>query len=315
MRASFYGGGNSFEGKWLIEVAAFGAVDLELRGDIAVLRNTYGQRPEGRRFECTASVPDYPVDLRVRSVAGRGNVQIIREQNNSPIIVRIEGVSKGESQTLELAWTVERSSDNSGGRSNAAGVGSNSNQRRDVANQAERLGPVFSPADAMRACEERIREQAASRLGAGDIEFRNTRMDNSPDREDWVAGVFAFFGRNRSEVVYRFSCPIDLAGGRVRSAHFEEAAGDAYASTSRRTPSPAEPAVLTCQDAVQARLDRSGYGNVSFVSIGLDRRPGRSDWVMGNARAERGDRPVRLDFSCRINLNTGNVRTLNVARR
>jgi hypothetical protein len=316
LRAALYGSGNSTEGKCLIEVVVFGAADLEIRGDNAVLRNTSGQRPEGRRFECTARVPDYPIDLRVRSIAGRGNVQLIREPNNGAIIVRIEGVSRGaESQTLELGWTVERPSDNGGGRINASGIGSNSNQRRDVANQAERIGAAFSPEEAIRVCEEGVREQAGSRLGTGDLEFRNARIDNSPERQDWVVGAFAFLGRNRSEVVYRFSCSVDFAGGRVRSVQFDQAAGDAYASVPPRVPSPVEAAVLSCQHAIQARLDRSGYSNVSFVSIDLDRRPGRNDWVVGNARAERGDRPARLDFSCRINLNTGNVRTLNVTRR
>ena len=316
MRASLYGSGNPTEGKCLIEVVVFGAGDLEIRGDNAVLRATSGQRPEGRRFECTARVPDYPVDLRVRSIAGRGNVELIREPNNGAIIVRIEGISRGaESQTLELGWTVEHPYDRGGGRIDASGIGSNSNQRRDVANQAERVGAAFSPEEAIRLCEEGVREQASSRLGAGDLEFRSGGIDNSPERHDWVVGVFAFFGRNRSEVVYRFSCSVDFVGGRVRSVQFDQAGGDAYASAPSRIPSYGDAAVRSCQDAIQNRLDRSGYANASFVSIDLDRRPGRKDWVVGNARADRGNRPARLDFSCRINLNTGSVRTLNVTRR
>src|SRR5207249_8430546 len=132
---------------------------------------------------------------------------------------------------------------------------------------------------------------------------------------DWVVGDFAFFGRIRTEVIYCFSCSIDFAGGRVLSVRFDQAAGDAYAPTPLRVPPPVDPAVLRCQDAIEGRLERSGYANVSFISIDLDRRPGRDEWVVGSARAERGDRPARLDFSCRMNLNTGNVRTVSVTRR
>src|SRR5207249_9345944 len=141
------------------------------------------QRPEWQRFECTARVPDFPIDLRVRNIAGRGNAQLIKDPNNGTIVVRIDSPSvRAERVTLELGWTVERPYDNGGARSNASGIGSNSNQRRDVANQAERARAAFSPEEAIRDCEAGVREQAGSRLGMGDLEFRNVRIDNSSGR-------------------------------------------------------------------------------------------------------------------------------------
>jgi hypothetical protein len=316
LRASLNGNGSPTQGKCLIEVVVFGSADLEIRGDDAVLRNTSGQRPEWRGFECTTRVPDYAVDLRVRSIAGRGDVQLIRDPKPGAIIVRIDGPpGGGERYTFELGWTVDRPSDHGDARNNASGIGSNSNQRRDVANQAERMGTAFSPEDAIRVCEEGVREQAGSRLGTGNSEFRSARIDNAPGRQDWVVGTFAFFGRNRDEVVYRFSCSVDFAAARVLSAQFEQAGGDAYAAAPPRIPSAADAAVRTCHDAVQDRLERSNYVNLSFVSIDTDPRPYRNDWVVGNVRAERGNRPARLDVACRINLNTGSVRTVNVTRR
>jgi hypothetical protein len=316
LRASLTGNGNSTEGKCLIEVVVFGTADLEIRGDNAVLRNSSGQRPEWRGFECTTRVPDYTIDLRVRSIIGRGDVQLIRDPNPGAIIVRIDGPSGvGERYKFELGWTVDLPSDHGGARTNASGIGSNSNQRRDVANQAERMGAAFSSEDAIRVCEDGVREQAGPRLGVGDLEFRSARIDSAPGRQDWVLGAFAFFGRNRGEVVYRFSCSVDFAGARVLSAHFEQAEGDAYAAAPPRIPSPVDTAVQTCHDAIQDRLNRAGYVNLSFVSIDPDRQPNRTDWVRGNVRAERANRPARLDFSCRINPNTGSVRSLNVTRR
>src|SRR5438270_7635144 len=74
LHATLYANGSATEGKCVVEVAVSGAADLEIRGDNVVLRNGSGARPEWGRFECTGRVPDYPIDLRVRNLAGRGNV-------------------------------------------------------------------------------------------------------------------------------------------------------------------------------------------------------------------------------------------------
>ena len=319
MRASLTGNGNPAEGRCLIEVAFAGAADVEIRGDNAVFRNRPGQTAEGRRFECTAPIPDVPLDLRVRSISGRGAVQLIRDQNNGAIVVRIDGASGApDRQTLELAWTAERgrSDDREAGRG-GSGIGSNSdsNQRRDIANQSERMLGAFSTEEAIRDCQRLVQEQAAARLGAGDFEFRNSGFDNAPERHDVVMGNFAFFGRDRTEVLYRFSCAVDFNARRIRSVQFDQATGDRYATQPPRVPSHAEAALGTCQDAIQAQLDRSGYDRVEFTSIDHDRRSGRADWIVGNVRAERGKLSTRLTFSCRMNPTNGSVRSINVTRR
>jgi hypothetical protein len=314
LRASVIGGGNIGEGKCLIEAVVSGAADLEIRGDNAVLRGAYEDRAEWRRFECTARMPDYPTDLRLRSVAGRGSVQLLPSRNDGSILVHIDGPSDGaERHALELTWAVNRSYGNGGPGNSNSGIGSNSNQRRDVANQAERLATAFSPEEAIRLCQDGVREQVRPRLGMGDLEFRSARIENTQP-QDSVTGEFVFLDPNRSEVVYRFYCSVDFAGRRIHAVQFDQAGGDAYASP-RRIPSPLDAAVLACRDAVQSRLDRSGYDDVSFVAIDPDRRSGRGDWVAGSAQAVRGNRSARLDFSCRMNLSTGNVRTVTVTRR
>jgi hypothetical protein len=58
-----------------------------------------------------------------------------------------------------------------------------------------------------------------------------------------------------------------------------------------------------------------GYDYVGFDSINMDDRPGRNGWVVGNARGDRGNRSDRFDFSCRVNLNNGSVRSVRVTRR
>jgi hypothetical protein len=320
-RPSLIDGGNSPEGKCAIDVVVHGSADVVFRGDTAVLSSPGGPQPEWRSFECTARMPQAPADLRVRAIEGRGSVQLNRDRASGAPVVQIDSRSgSAERYTFELLWSAspQRYDPDARGSSAGAGIGygSNSNQRRDIANQRERMaGAVYSADDAVRACEEGVREQAAARLGTGELQFREAGLDNAPNRAEWVGGSFLFLGRNRSEVVYRFSCAIDFNAGRVRSVQFDPAAGDAYASARDRMPPPVDPAILRCQDAVLARLDRLGYAGVTIASIAFDQRRGGDEWVTGEARGSRGTRPARLDFSCRMNLNDGNVRTLNVTRR
>ena len=307
-RASLRGDGNPNEGKCTIEVVVDGAADLEIRGDNGVLRNLSGRTPQWRRFECTARMPDSPIDFRVRGIDGRGKVQIVRDPRDGGIaIVRIEDPDSGaEGYTLDLIWRTGRDNYNSGTRNSATGIGDNSNQRRDTINQQQRMSPAFSTDQAVRACEEGVRQQAAARLGFREIQFRETSLDNGPGRDDWVVGSFA--SSNRGEI-YRFSCSVDFTEGRVRSFQIDPAPADAYAS------GPGNAAMRACQNDVQARLERSGYDNVDFLSINMDNRQGRSDWVTGNAIGDRADRSYRFDFSCRMYLNNATVRSVNLTRK
>ena len=306
-RASLRGDGNPNEGKCTIEVVVDGAADLEIRGDSGVLRNLSGRTPQWRRFECTSRMPESPYDFQVRGIDGRGKVQLVRDPRDGGIaIVRIEDPQGGsEGYTLDLLWRTG-AGDYSGLRNITQGIGNNSNQRRDTINQQQRTNTAVSPDEAVRVCEDGVRQDASARLGLRDIEIRGTSLDARPDRQDWVMGTFA--SRSRGDT-YQFSCSVDFVTGRVRSVQIDPAEGDPYASRAGNA------SVRACQRDVQARIQRSGYDNVNFRSIDMDNRPGRNDRVLGNASGDRGNRTYRFDFSCRMNLDNGTVRSVNLTRK
>jgi hypothetical protein len=74
-------------------------------------------------------------------------------------------------------------------------------------------------------------------------------------------------------------------------------------------------AMDSCQRAVEDRIARDGYQHVDFLSIHVDDRPGRNDWIVGTARADVRLRSVSLGFSCSVNLQDGDVRSVDVRRQ
>jgi len=77
-----------------------------------------------------------------------------------------------------------------------------------------------------------------------------------------------------------------------------------------------EQAIDGCRDAVriQAR-DRFRGRRVEFLSVRIDDNPGRNDWVLGRARARRGNRAEEFQFNCEVDFDRGRVRSVDVRRR
>jgi hypothetical protein len=73
--------------------------------------------------------------------------------------------------------------------------------------------------------------------------------------------------------------------------------------------------VATCERAVRDRLRSDGYRDIDFQRIDVDNNPGRNDWVVGTLSAFRRNRSEYMNFSCSVNLNTGDIRSVNVRRR
>src|SRR6266849_11015247 len=83
----------------------------------------------------------------------------------------------------------------------------------------------------------------------------------------------------------------------------------------RDRPSSTGRATEGCERAVEERLRRDGYDYVDFGSLRVDDRPGRGDWIVGNVTANRWRRPESFNFSCSVNLENGNVRSVDVTHR
>ena len=103
--ASIRGGGGP-GGKCTIEVVVDGAVEVEIRGDHAVMRNLAGQPPQWRRFECNSPMPNNPTGFRFQGIDGRGRQTLVRDPSNGgPAVVRIEDPQSGsEGYTFDVMW-------------------------------------------------------------------------------------------------------------------------------------------------------------------------------------------------------------------
>lgn len=82
-RAAIVGGGDANHGKCTVEVVVDASAQVEIRGDNATLRNTGGQAPQWRRFECTGAMPANPTNFRFAGVDGRGRQTLLRDPRNN----------------------------------------------------------------------------------------------------------------------------------------------------------------------------------------------------------------------------------------
>jgi len=290
-RASLRSGGGD-QGKCTIEVVVDGVAEVDIRGDTADLRNLAGQPAQWRRFECNGPMPANPADFRFAGVDGRGRQQLVRDPRQGGVaVVRIEDPQGGsEGYTFDIFWN------NRGGFEPPRGGGDRG---------VDRGGRRFSTDDAVRGCQDMVRQEAMNRLRARDIEFRRTAIDDKPGRNDWVVGTLAVRRGPRDEI-YSFSCSVDFDSGRVRSAQIDPLVEDR--GNPRR-------AIENCQRAVEDRIRRDGYDRVSFESINADDRPGRNDWIVGTAMADRRNRTDRFQFNCSVDMRGGDVRSVEVRPR
>ena len=301
-RASMTGRASGDREKCTIEVVVDGAAEVQIRGDSATLRNLSGQPPQWRRFECSAPMPPNPVNFRFSGVDGRGRQQLVSDpRNGGTAVVRIEDPDNGsEGYTFDITW---------GGRADVSG-----DRGRPIEQPPVYGGGRFTTERAIQVCQDAIRDQASQRFRTSDVRFRQINMDDNPGRNDWVVGIIDVRRGPGREEPYRFSCSVNFDNGRVRSAEIQPLGEDRFGGPGRDAGTGR--AVDACQRAVEDRIRRDGYDRVRFPSIDLDDRPGRSDWVVGVAEANRRDRrPDSFDFSCSVDLRDGDLRSVDVRRR
>jgi hypothetical protein len=177
----------------------------------------------------------------------------------------------------------------------------------------DRPGNRFTTEQAVRVCQDAVRQQAYDRFHSPNISFRRTALDDNPGRRDSVVGLFDIRrGYDRDEA-YRFSCSVNFETGEVRSAQIDPMDRDRPDGDQR--PSPTKIAMDSCQRSVDDNLRQKGYQHVDILSISVDDRPGRSDWIVGSARADVRMRSDSFDFSCSVDLRDGDVRSIDVRPR
>jgi hypothetical protein len=75
-----------------------------------------------------------------------------------------------------------------------------------------------------------------------------------------------------------------------------------------------EQAVRVCEDSVRRQAgERFGGRGVEFLNTRIDDNPGRNDWVIGMIDVLRGPNgQERFRFSCSVNFDTGQVRSVQI---
>jgi hypothetical protein len=164
-----------------------------------------------------------------------------------------------------------------------------------------------------------VRQQAFERYRTRNIAFRRTTLDDNPGRRDWIIGMFDIRrGYDRDET-YRFSCSTNFDTGEVRSVQIDPT--DRFSNFPGRGDGrgdgrgAARAALESCREAVDDRIRQNGYQHVDILSIDVDNNPGRNDWITGRARADIRMRSDTFDFSCSVNLQNGDTRSVTVRRR
>ena len=292
------GGGSPGQGKCTAEVVVDGSAEVVIRGDSATLRNLGGQQPQWRRFQCTGPLPANPADFRFAGVDGRGRQELVRDpRQGGSAVVRIDDLDGGsEGYTFDVFW-----GGGSGGGYNQGGY------------PPAYPGGRWGRSEAIAGCQDAVRQQAMQRYGGRRIEFLDGRVDDQPGRNDWIVGRLEVRGGGPPEQ-FQYSCSVDFGSGRVRSANLEPVGGPGYGNG--RGPGQASSvAVDRCRAAAEDRMRRDGYRQVEVTSIHMDDRPGHADWVAGTARAYRGPSFESYDFSCSVDLRSGDVRSVDVRRR
>ena len=240
-------------------------------------------------------MPANPGDFRFSGVDGRGRQELIQDPRSGrgAAVVRIQDPDGGR-RRLHLrpgvAWNGFGSSPTGqplGGRDRGV-----------------------SPNDAVRACQDAVRERANQQYGLRDIDFRNLNADDNPGRNDTIMGSFDVRRGNYRDT-YRFSCAVDLASGRVRGVDISQGRGAATADRYAGR----DDATSACQRAAEQRIQRDGYRNVQFGWLNADNR--RNDRIAGTATAQRGNNGRAYDFEirCSVNPDNGNIRSVQVNRR
>jgi len=224
-RANMVNGGSRDEGRCTVEVSVDGSAEVAVHGGDATLRNTQGQPAQWRRFECNAPLPPDPVNLRLEPRAGRGRQDLVSDpRSGGAAVVQIQDPGNGaDIYAFDLQW------------------GNTRGDRRDDRGSFEGPGPRFPDRDrrftadqAVRVCQDSIRDQAVRRFGTQNVDFPRTSMDDNPGRNDRVVGELAVHKRFGRQDIYRFDCSVNFDTGAVRAARIDQFERSNYPDYNRR---------------------------------------------------------------------------------
>ena len=291
-------------GKCTVEVVVDVAAEVEIYGDTAQLRTLGGQPSQWRRLECNRSMSSNPTDFKFAGLDGRGRQTLVQDprQGQGVAIVRIED-SKGGSEgyTFEVQWR--------GGTAPASGSFPGSYFPRGAGYQAG--GAYTPPAQLVTSCQNAVRDRAVRDYGVRALAFGDITADTTSGRQDRLVGTFETGGLTGRDS-YRFACQMDQNSVQVRSVELTRAPSGGLLSPVGT----AHNILRACQDAATVRTQQNGFSDVMVRWADSDNRPGRQDRVEGTVSARgRDGYQYFIDFSCLMDRNSGEVRSVDVRQR
>jgi len=228
-RAVFVGGGDAGRGRCTLEVVVDGSAQIEIRGDNATLRNTGGQAPQWRRFECTGAMPANPANFRFAGVDGRGRQTLVSDPRNNggAAVVEIQDSGGGsEGYTFDLFWgnepPVTSGFRNDRGPVFADGPGSAPPDGRPYNRDGFRRDRRMTVEEALQVCRQSVRDQAADLFRTPNITIQRISIDDNPGRRDWIIGDLAVRRRFGRQEMHGFSCSVNFDTGIVRCTHVDQ---------------------------------------------------------------------------------------------
>lgn len=175
-------------------------------------------------------------------------------------------------------------------------------------------------ADPVHSCEVAVRHQVNRQFMTGAHHFTVNTMDQNNGRRDFVSGTF-FLTRDHAQAnPYQFTCRLSDISGHVRTVEIGPSASAyippavSYQGSASRVMTMQQTDLNNCQGAVDQNLHDRGFSNVQINSINQESGV-RRDYISGSASADNGYGTSSFGFSCRVNLNSGNVRSVDVFQR
>lgn len=320
--------GRSGSPKCTIEVEVDEVADVEIQGSVARLHTLKGGPATWRRFECNQPMPPNPSGFRFQGIDGRGRQTLIGDpQSSGAAVVRIEDPKAGrEGYTFDIQW--DGLGGPVGGRPGMAngypqpGYPQAGNPQPgypqapfpggDRDRDRDRDGR-FGPEEASRQCSEAARDQLR-RNSYSDARVTDVKMDGEPGRGDWIYGTLSAQRGARVEN-FKFACSVDFQARRVGAVNVRVANDGYYGRDAERDRYSREGAFRACREAVQERLRRNGYTDFNISRMDMDDRSGNNDSIVGGLAAQRDGYSDNFEFSCSIDFDGGQVRSINVNRR
>lgn len=197
-------GSSGLNGRCTIQVNVDGSAEIEVSGDLGLLRPLRGEWASWRRFHCNEPLPRHPVDFRLIAMdRGRSAwlAQDPRATGGRAVIHLDESRSARGAYIFDIQWR-----------------GPVGDWRPPQAQPPQNPWPVPGGGSISKAIQN-CQSSVTNRLnwdGYPNVTFERTTPSNNPGRNHSITGTVRARQR-RENTRFSFSCSVDFRSGNVRS--------------------------------------------------------------------------------------------------